>query len=210
MIEKSIPPNWPAGFYRLDIPEISFEITGDALPFRAFPKIPRLNREIVITEKIDGTNALIAIDDCGNMKAGSKSRWLGTKKGEDNHGFCRWVEDNRDELLKLGPGYHYGEWWGRGIQRGYGLSEKRFSLFNVGLWNDKNKPSCCHVVPILFSRAIYFESDIINYSIVSLRTDGSIAAPGFMKPEGIVIYHTAAKQYFKVTIERDEEWKGKK
>lgn len=27
-------------------------------PFEKFPKIPRLRREAVITEKIDGTNAL--------------------------------------------------------------------------------------------------------------------------------------------------------
>jgi hypothetical protein len=41
-----------------------------------------------------------------------------------------------------------------------------------------------------------------------LRLDGSYAAPGYMKPEGIVVYHTAAKQMFKVTIENDEQPKG--
>jgi hypothetical protein len=25
--------------------------------------------------------------------------------------------DNREEMLKLGRGYHYGEFWGKGIQR---------------------------------------------------------------------------------------------
>lgn len=29
-----------------------------------------------------------------------------------------------------------------------------------------------------------------------------------MKPEGIVIFHTAARQMFKVTIENDESPKG--
>ena len=33
--------------------------------FQPFPKIPRLSREIVITEKIDGTNAQILITDDG-------------------------------------------------------------------------------------------------------------------------------------------------
>ena len=49
-------------------------------------------------------------------------------------GFARWVETNRERLITLlGPGLHFGEWWGSGIQRGYGLTkgDKRFSLFNV-------------------------------------------------------------------------------
>jgi hypothetical protein len=41
-----------------------------------------------------------------------------------------------------------------------------------------------------------------------LGKSGSHAAPGFMKPEGIMIYHTAANQYFKKTFEGDEYGKG--
>ena len=37
-----------------------------------------------------------------------------------------------------------------------------------------------------------------------LKKHGSYAAFDFMEPEGIVIYHTAAKQYFKKTFEKDE------
>jgi hypothetical protein len=32
--------------------------------FPAFPKIPRLRRRIVVTEKIDGTNALVSVSEC--------------------------------------------------------------------------------------------------------------------------------------------------
>ena len=44
--------------------------------FKEFKKIPRLSREIIITEKIDGTNGLIYIDEELNIFAGSKNRWL--------------------------------------------------------------------------------------------------------------------------------------
>lgn len=37
---------------------------------------------------------------------------------------------------------------------------------------------------------------------------GSYAAPGFKNPEGIVIYHTAAKTLFKKTIVGNEKPKG--
>lgn len=80
--------------------------------FQGFKKIPRLSREITITEKIDGTNGLIFIDENNNIFAGSKSRWLwGSIQDEihnDNHGFANWVKTNKEELLKLGKGYHYG------------------------------------------------------------------------------------------------------
>jgi len=94
--------------------------------FRTFNKISRLSRNIVITEKIDGTNGLIFIDENNNIFAGSRNRWL--NEHSDNHGFYHWFADNKEELLKLGKGYHYGEFWGKGIQRGYGLEEKRFSF----------------------------------------------------------------------------------
>ena len=96
-------------------------------PFVAFDKIPRLRRNVIVSEKIDGTNAIVWIgEDFTTIRAGSRSRWITPE--DDNYGFARWVAANRDELLKLGPGYHYGEWWGAGIQRRYGLDHKRFSL----------------------------------------------------------------------------------
>ena len=35
----------------------------EPLEFRPYPKTPRLNREIVVTEKIDGTNGAIVIEE---------------------------------------------------------------------------------------------------------------------------------------------------
>lgn len=42
--------------------------------FEEFPKIGRLSRDMVITEKIDGTNGCIGIGDNGEFFVGSRSR----------------------------------------------------------------------------------------------------------------------------------------
>lgn len=172
--------------------------------FRPFAKIARLNRDVVVTEKLDGTNALVYIAVDGvTIAAGSRSRWITPEA--DNFGFARWVDANREALLALGPGSHYGEWWGAGIQRRYGLTEKRFSLFNVGRWNAENVPACCSVVPTLATGPL---GSSVAESLRRLE-GGSVAAPGFDKPEGIVVFHTASGGLFKVTLEGDESPKGR-
>ena len=70
--------------------------------FLEFRKIPRLSRTVVITEKIDGTNGCIYIGEDGDFLVGSRTRWITPET--DNHGFARWCVENKEELLKLGPG----------------------------------------------------------------------------------------------------------
>lgn len=178
----------------------------DAPEFEAFDKIARLTRMCVITEKIDGTNAQIYIADDGSFHTGSRNGWITPE--QDNFGFARWAQANRAELEKLGPGRHFGEWWGSGIQRRYGLPEKRFSLFNVGRWRapDAVLPSCVHLVPVLYEGV--FSDAAVEHALEKLRTCGSQAAPGFMKPEGVIVYHAASRSLFKKTIEKDELPKG--
>lgn len=150
------------------------------------------------------------------MFAGSRKRWI--TPDNDNYGFAKWVKENSDELFKLGKGQHFGEWWGQGIQRKYDMEEKVFSLFNTGRWvnydtpmevGDKreNCPKCCRVVPVLYTGL--FDTKNINIQLELLKNCGSKAAPDFMKPEGIVIYHTAGRVMFKKTIEKDESPKSK-
>lgn len=174
------------------------------MDFEPFQKIARLSRDIVITEKIDGTNAQIFIDDNGTIQAGSRNRWLTVDS--DNFGFAAWVEKNKIDLLQLGPGRHFGEWWGAGIQRRYGLDEKRFSLFNVSR-HTESRPNCCNIVPVLYTGP--FEMTAITESLNRLATDGSLASPGFKPAEGIVVFHTASGQLFKKTILDDEKPKSK-
>jgi hypothetical protein len=174
-------------------------------PYPEFQKIPRLRRDCVITEKIDGTNALIWIGESGQFRTGSRTRWITPE--DDNAGFSRWAHEHKEELLQLGPGHHYGEWWGQGIQRRYGLLVKRFSLFNVGRWEGRALPLCVSLVPVLY-RGEFCTSEIKRVMhFLSLR--GSSAAPGFMDPEGIIIYHSASGMMFKQTVKNDEKPKGK-
>ena len=193
--------------------------------FEPFPKIPRLSRECVVTEKIDGTNASIWILDApGTIEddviaaaklvevnghaaavvAGSRKRFI--TPGDDNFGFARWVHENAEELaVELGYGTHFGEWWGLGIQRKYDQEEKRFSLFNTGVW----KPEAlrlCDVVPVLYEGL--FDTGVISMVLEELRHSGSNVAPGFMNAEGIMIFHTASRGYFKKTLKDDAKGKG--
>lgn len=166
--------------------------------FEPFPKLYRLSREIIITEKLDGTNAQIFISEDGEIKAGSRTRYISLEN--DNFEFARWVEDNKEELLQLGPGRHFGEWWGSGIQRGYGLKNRVFSLFNTSRW-EENRPSCCSVVPVLYKGS--FSTSVVDSALEVLDSMGSAAAPGFMKPEGVVVFHTASNTCFKKTLHGD-------
>ena len=187
----------------------------ETIEFKPFPKIPRLSRECIITEKIDGTNASIYIGENGEFLTGSRNRWITVEN--DNFGFAKWAQDNKECLMELGVGHHFGEWWGVGINRGYGLSERRFSLFNVSKWvkftgdpilkdGQSYCPECCHVVPVLYEGM--FDTGLIESMIGELILRGSMAVDGYMKPEGIVIYHKAANQLFKKTIENDEQHKS--
>ena len=180
--------------------------------FQEFSKIARLSRDCVVTEKIDGTNAQVFVGEDGAVRAGSRNRWLTVDA--DNFGFAAWVADHEDELRALGPGRHFGEWWGAGIQRRYGLDHRRFSLFNVARWLDTHTneqpasekqsyaPACCHVVPVLYVGL--FDTARIEATQTLLGATGSKAAPGFMDPEGVVIWHEAARQLFKKTLVKDE------
>jgi hypothetical protein len=228
------------------------------MDFVPFPKIARLSRDCTITEKIDGTNASINIrkagvipgdchpfefgidtqvEDGGDtyfIRAGSRSKWLGHSKSEDNYGFGQWVMSNAWHLVKLGEGNHFGEWWGLGIQRGYQQTRKRFSLFNTARWapfsesepiiggsgnvigsvtnfctglkeGQRYAPFCCDVVPVLYEGL--FETARVNQAL-HLLTFGSVAAPGFTQPEGVIVYHHALNGYFKKTLVKDEAPKG--
>jgi hypothetical protein len=178
---------------------------------------------------------------CWGLYAGSRSRWLTPEA--DNFGFAAWVKEHAVEFRALGPGRHFGEWWGRGINRGYGQLIRWFSLFNVSRWDKKcwfwdaqvrfdreqakhlagvakgkpypapvpevfvPPPSCCLVVPVLMPRTAFNTSDI--YEVLALlQIRGSTAAPGFMLPEGVVVFHTASGHLYKITLDNDQQPKG--
>lgn len=202
------------------------------IEFEAWPKTPRLFRDMIITEKIDGTNAAVIIrrledgeepseqavaevkgdaetfDTYYEVAAQSRTRLITPGKSTDNFGFAAWVQENSEELVSLlGPGRHFGEWWGKGIQRGYGQTERHFSLFNVGRYGHlAEMTDLIRTVPVLYQGP--FSTDTVLAAREVMIAQGSVAAPGFDKPEGLVVYHAAARQVFKVTLENDGQPKG--
>lgn len=167
--------------------------------FEKYPSIPRLKRTMIITEKIDGSNAQILIGENGEFLTGSRNRWITPE--DDNFGFSTWAHANKDALVaELGFGRHYGEWWGEGIQRRYGIVGKRFSLFNTSRWATADL-KLCSVVPVLYTGD--FSVEKINAALEQLQTNGSAASPGFMRPEGVVVFLTQANHLYKVTLEHD-------
>ncbi|MET0888327.1 MAG: RNA ligase family protein [Mycetocola sp.] len=176
------------------------------IEFQPWPKIARLNRNIVVTEKIDGTNAAVIVsEELAVVGAQSRSRLITPE--DDNFGFARWVQEHAESLAAcLGPGRHFGEWWGSGIQRKYGLAngEKRFSLFNTSRHEraDFSEVPGLGVVPVLYEGPN--DNDAIDEALDRLDSLGSVAAPGFMDPEGIVVFHSASRTMFKVAIKGDE------
>ena len=220
--------------------------------FVEFKKIPRLSRDVIITEKLDGSNGQICVFSLESIKkeftiieqmyewierfclyihpenphveekdklylfAASRNRWLTTGKQNDNHAFAYWVQEHGAELVMLGEGRHFGEYYGKSIQRGYGLEEKRWALFNVSKWQRKDlplvddkqmyPPSCCEVVPILYEGM--FDTNVINVALEDLKVNGSKAVPGYFDVEGVVIYHTASGHYYKKTAVNDEKPKS--
>lgn len=168
----------------------------NAVTFVPFPKLHRLKRSCCITEKLDGTNACVVVTADGTVAAQSRNRL--TTPDSDNYGFAAWVERNRAELLKLGRGHHYGEWWGIGINRGYAVDHRKFSLFNVDR-PPESVPACCSLVPILYRGD--FTTDAVDDAMRALAISGSLAAPGYMLPEGVVVYLPAARAGFKVTYD---------
>lgn len=212
------------------------------MEFVAHPSTKRWFRDIVITEKIDGSNAAVIIkrndetepewvNTLGSVGsvfydgvlyhvgAQSRKRLLQVGKSTDNFGFASWVSENAVSLvMALGEGRHFGEWWGAGIQRGYGLTsgDRRFSLFNVAKWIQPNVRDYIdsvsvdiggvpglRTVPVLYQGRN--SEAAIRITAKKLHMSGSHAEPGFKPPEGVAIFHVASNKIFKFTPYHGED-----
>jgi hypothetical protein len=172
--------------------------------FKEWPKIPRGSGEtITITEKIDGTNACIIVEINAEgvpevIGVQSRSRLITPE--DDNYGFAGWVERNKEDLaLKLGEGYHYGEWAGNGIQKNpHNIEGKKLFLFNSNRWQDgrQERPIGVECVPVLYEGA--FTKDTIN---AAMNTLWEHAKQTGYHPEGIVVWYHKTKRYEKYTFE---------
>jgi len=211
--------------------------------FKSFGKIPALENSplrVRITQKIHGTNAQIYIypqetytgEEAFGIKAGSRSRWLTAE--DDNHGFAKWVDEHHEFLIKfLGPGRHYGEWAGKGINRGEGLDRKRFFLFdeerfrkNLTRLDNADEIMSVFLELGISSVPVLVDMEFIKFSTENLMTFdtvldrlkemGSLIKEGYMFPEGIVIEIYDAKRvnpsiFLKKTFDKEDvAWEGKK
>lgn len=198
--------------------------------FQAWPKTARLFRDMTITEKIDGTNAAIVVSEVDRHDANTASAYLADYDAyytvaaqsrkrlitpeADNFGFAAWVYANAADLVALlGTGLHFGEWWGSGIQRGYGLAagERRFSLFNTDRYEEVYRQVggiWVEPVPVLYQGP--FDTTAASCMLGRLAEYGSEAAPGFANAEGICVYHHASRQVLKATLDANDagKWEG--
>lgn len=178
-------------------------------------KTARWGSPFDITEKLDGTNAAVLIrtregmtdpiptSDGSNAyvwldgvcyEVGAQSRTRVISPREDNYGFATWTLNNAHTLVKdLGPGTHYGEWWGSKIQRAYGYTdgERFFSLFDVDRykelrWGDALTEGL-DIVPIL-TEDDEFDCEHLADAEAYLRDYGStVGKVAFDRPEGFVV-----------------------
>lgn len=165
--------------------------------FKEWPKIPRgAGETITITEKIDGTNACIVIENGEIVGVQSRTRFITPE--DDNYGFARYVRDNAEELKKLGDGYHYGEWAGEGIQKNHhNIVGRKLFLFNSDRWRDgrQERPAGVECVPILYEGPVDDAiADAMNELWLKAQNEG-------YHPEGIVVWYHKTRRYEKYTFE---------
>lgn len=199
------------------------------MDFLKWPSIPRLSKEtMTVTEKIDGTNSAIRIrpfdetvdnsEAIGEIFLGegpvytvwvqSRNRFISPGKSTDNAGFAGWVNDNLDQLVTvLGPGDHYGEWWGSGVQRGYNQKDKHFSLFNARRWLEllhtiePYEGLNLHTVPLLYTGQ--YDGAKVQELRQNLIDNGTTLTKNF-RAEGMVVELREIGAKYKVLCENDE------
>lgn len=197
------------------------------MEFKPFPKIERIGKvNMQITQKIHGTNAQVyismadviffrdefeyeegAIKVDGEyyiLRCGSRTRWI--VPGDDNYGFAAFIYANAEEFIRcLGPGQHFGEWAGLGVNSSEGLTDKKFVLFDHWKFPPERKlPPQTVVVPVLYEGPMSLEK--IEEVMNDLKINGSKLSPGFMRPEGIVVT-MAGTRYKKVFQAEETSWK---
>lgn len=200
--------------------------------FKRWPSTPPLFGHATLTEKIDGHTVGIHVElikrnpqtravliregDVMEMNregqaafyrvwVQSRNRYLTPQR--DVAGVAAWAQANAAGLaMTLGPGRHFGEWWGYKICRTYGLpkGDRRFSLFNTQRWSgiDGSQVPGLYAVPVLWAGVLSPDLGAVTENIEKLRAGGSVAVPGYMYPEGTVLWHHEADTMLEHTFER--------
>ncbi len=177
------------------------------MEFKPFDKIDNIKKlHMVITQKIHGTNAAVIVfekDGVLDLVCCSRTRFI--TPIDDNYGFAAFVHANKDAFLALGVGRHDGEWAGPGINSGEGLTERTFVLFDYWRYNERPQlPPQTVIVPVLYSGKL--DPSATWDCMQVLKAKGSELAPGFMRPEGVVVT-IGGVRYKKVFEAEETGWK---
>lgn len=178
--------------------------------FEGFGDIKKLGSAVLfITQKIHGSNAQIYVyqgaDGKLDLICGSRSHWV--VPGKDNFGFAEMVLANKQAFIDcLGPGRHFGEWAGPGINSGEGLKQKTLVLFDHWKYPpERPLPPNTVIVPVLYSGP--FDMAKVQEAMDDLKTNGSKLVPGFMRPEGVVV-RIKGERYKVVFAKEETKWDG--
>lgn len=186
------------------------------MEFEAFPKITRYEKAAaIVTEKIDGTNACIAFTEDGELTIQSRKRIISPDaldgKGSDNYGFAHYVRTHEKKLWQFfGPGRHFGEWFGTGIQRSYGMRERVFAPFNTSLFSQERieaeAPEGVTYTPVLAITQLADLNETLDTVMADLLTNGSKTREGAgWSAEGTMIY-VPQFGYLKAPFEQSHKW----
>ena len=85
------------------------------------------------------------------------------------------------------------------------MREKWFSLFNTSRYAELETDINLSVVPVLYEGPN--DTSEVEMALHKLHVGGSVAAPGFMNPEGICVYQAASRQISKVTLDKNDAGK---
>ncbi len=163
------------------------------------------------------------VKDCSEepvIKFGSRNRYI--TFNDDNAGFAnffrhyeaRFKDVAADIVLKelkvsgetltecqeQYPLRIYGEWFGSGIQRGYGLKDKFFMPFSTFYAEKLIEYQVPNIVKPNIMYTGKFSQEIANTCMQTL-TNGSLVIPEFKRPEGIVIHFPKYNFRLKQTFE---------
>jgi hypothetical protein len=151
----------------------------------------------------------------------------------DNYGFAGWVWDNAEALANtLGMGYHYGEWYGEGIQGNpMGVAGRKWALFNTWHWarpenaialKNSGIPGITHV-PVLHDEQTHGPADYMTIPdimdnlykwgdlVEGYRTHpyaNKMDSHMVKEPEGIIVWHRETQQKYKILLNNDSIHKG--
>jgi hypothetical protein len=223
--------------------------------FKSWGSTPRFHKSLHITEKIDGTNAGVSVqgipfghlstinipeDACPVINEQTSQAFLVRAQsrkriitpGNDNFGFASWVWENADGLANLlGYGYHYGEWYGEGIQKNpLAVAGRRWALFNTWHWGSKPNLDRLKMVdipgltlvPVLHDEHRDGPADYMtipnimeDLALHGSKADGAeMVRQGYdwepdvyKQPEGIIVWQRETRQRYKILLREDDKHK---